>query len=59
MGLAMRPNGVDKMYLVRALFIYDGDNTGVVRFLYPNESNNTHAVRALMAELTHPYSVTV
>ena len=40
------------MHVVRALFPYDGDNTGIVRVLSPNDGDNTHNVRALMAELT-------
>ena len=47
------------MHAVRVLFMYGGDNTGVVRFLCPNDGDNTHAVRALMEELTHPCRVTV
>ena len=55
----MIPNGVDNMHVVRALFLYDSDNTGVVRFLCPNDGDNTHAVCAIIAEITDPCSVTV
>ena len=58
-GLNMWPNCGDHMHLVRALFLYDGYNTGVVRVLCPNDVDNTHYVRALMAELTHPCRVTL
>ena len=45
----MRPNGGDNMHVVRALFTYDGDNTGEVRVLCPNDGDHMHAVRALIA----------
>ena len=47
------------MHVVRAMFLYDSDNTGVVRVLRQNDGNIMHAVRAPMAELTHPCIVTV
>ena len=40
------------MHVVRSLFLYEGDNTGVVRVLCPNDGDNMHDVRALMVELT-------
>ena len=40
------------MHVVRALFPYDGDNTGIIPVLCPNGGDNTHDVRALMSELT-------
>ena len=41
------------MHIVCALFLYDGDNMGVVRVLCKNDGNNTHDVRALMEDLTN------
>ena len=42
----------DKIHIVYALFLYHGDNMGVVHILYLNEGNNTQSLRAPMAELT-------
>ena len=40
------------MHVVRALFPYDGENTGVVHVLCPNDGDYMHAICALMSELT-------
>ena len=53
----MIPNGGDNMHIVRALFLYDGDNTVVVRFLCTNDGDNMHAVRAPISELTLSTSI--
>ena len=47
----MWPNGGDNKNVVRALFMYDSDDTGVVHVLCSNDGNNTHAVYARMEEL--------
>ena len=39
------------MHIIRALFLYDSNTTGVQRVLCPNDSDNTHGVRTIMAEL--------
>ena len=47
------------MHVVHALFPYGGDNTDVVRVLCPNDSDNTHDLRAIMEELTHPCGLSI
>ena len=44
------------MHILRALFLYDSDNTGVVCVLCSYEGDNMHTVHAVMEEFTLLYS---